>query len=105
MVVLHPHHPQHLLPHHLLAVVVDLLSGKVTIIVMMKTTMQPVNGMVVIVVVMMLTHSTAQLVNVWTQKNNQKYVEVLNGKVTIIAMMTTTMQHADGMVVIAVVMM
>ena len=110
MVVLHHHHLQHLHPHllhphHHQAVVVDLLNGKVTIIVMMKTTMQPVNGMVVIAVVMMLTHSTAQLVNVWTQKNNQKYVEVLNGKVTIIAMMTTTMQDVNGMEVIAVVMM
>ena len=61
VVVLHHHHLQHLHllhphllhPHHHQAVVVDLLNGKVTIIVMMTTTMQPVDGMVVIAVVMM----------------------------------------------------
>ena len=52
-------------------------------------------------------NSTAQLVNVWTlrSKEVEEDVDLLNGKVTIIAMMTTTMQPADGMVVIAVVMM
>jgi hypothetical protein len=51
--------------------------------------------------------NTAQLVNVWTLPNNQEVemdVELLNGKVTIIAMMKTTMQDANGMAVIAVVM-
>ena len=42
---------------------VDLHIGKVTIIVMMKTTMQDVSGMVVTAVVTMSTHNTALLVN------------------------------------------
>merc|ERR1719219_1431856 len=51
--------------------------------------------------------NTALLVNVWTLPNNQEEqdADLLNGKVTIIAMMTTTMQPVNGMAVIAVVMM
>ena len=60
----------------------DLHHGKVTIIAMMRTTMQDVNGMVVIAVAMMSTHNTAQLANVLTlQSNALVHVVVLNGKV------------------------
>ena len=51
----------HLLLHQLM--VVDLHIGKVTIIVMMKTTMLDVSGMVATAVVTMSTHNTALLVN------------------------------------------
>ena len=50
-----------LLLHQLM--LVDLHIGKVTIIVMMKTTMQDVNGMVEIAVVIMSTQNTAGFVN------------------------------------------
>merc|ERR1719266_2610505 len=80
----------------------DRHNGKETIIAMMTTTMQDVNGMVAIAVVMMSMSNTAQLVNVLTLPSKEENVEVHNGKETIIAMMRTTMQDVNGMVVIAV---
>ena len=44
---------------------VDVLNGKATIFVTMKTTMQDVSGMVEIAVAIMSTHNTALLVNAW----------------------------------------
>merc|ERR1712020_760369 len=83
----------------------DRHNGKETIIAMMTTTMQDVNGMVVIAVGMTSMSNTAQLVNVLTLPSKEENVEVHNGKETITAMMTTTMQDVNGMVVIVVAMM
>ena len=61
---------------------VNIQTGKVTITVMMRTTMQDVNGMVVIAVAMMSKQNTAQLANVLTlQTNALVHAVVLNGKV------------------------
>ena len=49
---------------HPLLQLVDVLNGKATIFVTMKTTMQDVSGMVEIVVVAMWTLNSAQFVNV-----------------------------------------
>ena len=45
----------------------DLLNGKVTIIVMMKTTMQDAIGMEEIAVVIMSTQNIVHLANAWIQ--------------------------------------
>ena len=84
----------------------DLHHGKVTIIAMMRTTMQDVNGMVVIAVAMMSKHNTAQLANVLTlQSNALVHVVLLYGKVMDIVMITTTIVDVTSMVVIAVAVM
>ena len=84
----------------------DLHHGKVTIIAMMRTTMQDVNGMVVIAVAMMSIHNTAQLANVLTlQSNALVHVVLFTGKVMAIVMITTTIVDVTSMVVIAVAVM
>ena len=103
--------------YHLLhpLILVDLLSGLVTTTVMMITTMRLVAGTVVIAVVIMSIHNIALPVNAWIlmeedlhqhqlqpQLHLPMHVDPLNGLVTTIVMMTTTMKNADGMVEIAV---
>ena len=111
MILYHLHHP---------LILVDHLSGLVTTTVMMITTMRLVAGMVVIAVVIMSIRNIALPVNAWIlmeegldqlqlhlqpQLHLQMHVAPLNGLVTIIVMMTTTMRLVAGMVVTAVVIM
>ena len=54
---------------------VDLLIGRVTIIVMMIITMPDVNGMVGIAVGMMSKHNTALIVNAWILMNKKFQIQ------------------------------
>ena len=104
--------------HHHLQILVDLLSGLVTTTVMMITTMRLVAGTVVIAVVIMSIPNIALPVNAWIlmeedlhqlqlqpQLHLPMHVDPLNGLVTTIVMMTTTMRLVAGMVVTVVAIM
>ena len=71
--------------------------GKVITGVMMRTTIVDVNGMEETVVVIMFKHFLVPLVNVWILIHALIPVIILTGKMTMFAMMKTTIVDVNGM--------
>merc|ERR1712172_332866 len=97
------HQPLYLQPLHLhlhLPTVLEMKTGLVTIIAMMKTTMLLANLMeeTAVTIICFTGIGTVQPVNVW----KRPVLEMKTGLVTIIAMMKTTMLRANLMEVTAV---